>query len=803
MSLSPSLKLSAITLAIASLFASVSAEATTYIYRKPVQNLVAEPANQHAMLSVGPAGLSFPNTTENTQSAGQVINLTNSGNIAVTGLSIGTTGEFSTSSTCLSSLAAGGSCTATVRFTPTSVGAKTGVVSIASSNSSAGTVSLSGTSVSSTHPAVGVSSTALSYSSSNSPQLVTITNTGDADLVLGSVVLGGTNPSDFTKVTDTCSSQTVITGGTCSVSVSFTPSYNTVGTSSGQILFANNAAGSPHYVTLSGSTAPFIQVDPATLAFGTTTNSQSVTVSNTGNAVLNVSTLTLGGTDSSNFAFTADTCTGQAVNPGSSCSFSVGFAPLTAGAKSASVSIADNASGSPHSVALTGTGTASISVTPTTAAFGSAITPISATVSNTGNTPVTLGTIAKSGTNSAEFSVVAGQDGCSGQNLAPNTGSCTFKMGFNPSSAGAKSASFNITGSQSTSASVAATGSGASSFIVTGSPAATQNFANTYFGSYATSDFTVNLQNTGNYAATFTNPTFSGTNAGDFTVGSNTCTSIAVGGSCAITVRFSPLGAGPRTGSASIAGTSFTFNGNGFVNVATQAGGYKSWADGSLASNCLAYRLGQGTGYQSYTGSTGDGKYRIQPSGQAATDVYCDMTTDGGGWTMVAGASASDTNHFTAGSVSWSSFSASATGKFADTFINAAKSTTSASSIAYKLTANGGASYFPGSCVFNGNGGTSAATAAAGDCLKFVKTYTATPSWTIATRNSDGCGAPIYYISLSSMVHDACSLSTYYAANGGLTYGRWDERGISSSPGIPNYLSAGNYTSSAGSLWVR
>ncbi len=83
---------------------------------------------------------------------------------------------------------------------------------------------------------------------------------------------------------------------------------------------------------------------------------QAVTVQNTGNADLNGIAITLSGANSASFA-QSTTC-GATLPAGQSCTISVVFTPSAPGDASATLSIADDASGSPQAVPLVGSGTA-------------------------------------------------------------------------------------------------------------------------------------------------------------------------------------------------------------------------------------------------------------------------------------------------------------------------------------------------------------------------------------------------------------------------------------------------------------
>jgi uncharacterized repeat protein (TIGR01451 family) len=117
-------------------------------------------------------------------------------------------------------------------------------------------------------------------------------------------------------------------------------------------------------VALSGTgTAPEITVTPTSLAFGDrdvddgATASQAVDITNDGSADLHISSVSLTGANTGQFAITSDT--GEStLSPGGTRTVRVAFNPATTGAKSAALTIlSDDGDEGTVDVALSGTGT--------------------------------------------------------------------------------------------------------------------------------------------------------------------------------------------------------------------------------------------------------------------------------------------------------------------------------------------------------------------------------------------------------------------------------------------------------------
>jgi hypothetical protein len=397
------------------------------------------------------------------------------------------------------------------------------------------------------------------------------------------------------------------------------------------------------------SSAPLVSLSPPSLSFGnqptsTTSPAQAETVTNTGTANLTISTVTISGTNAGDFAKSADTCTGATVTPNSPCTISVKFTPSATGSRSASLNFNDNASDSPQTVDLTGTGVATApvaGVSPGSLTFSnqsvgttSASQPV--TLSNTGNAALTITSIGTS----ANFGQT---NNCAGSVAA--SGSCTINVTFTPTATGVLTGTLTITdnsnGVTASTQTVNLTGTGVATAPVAGVSPGSLTFSNQSVGTTSGSQ-PVTLSNTGNAALTITSI---GTSA-NFGQTNNCGGSVAASGSCTINVTFTPTAAGVLTGTLTI-----TDNSNGVASstqsvalsgtgqdftLAAASGSSTSAtvAPGSPASYTLS-TAGEGGFNQSVsftcTGAPSEATCTVSPStltpGSSATNITVSVTT--------------------------------------------------------------------------------------------------------------------------------------------------------------------------------
>ena len=185
-------------------------------------------------------------------------------------------------------------------------------------------------------------------------QTVTLSNNGQQAVSLTSIRSQGANASDFTVISSCPPS--LAAGANCALTVTFRPPKD--GNFSAQISIADNAAGSPQTVPMTGSGTGF-ELSPSNVGFGswpvgTTSTPQVVTLTNLAPVALPVTDVTFTGTHSANFAET-NNC-GSSLPANSSCTISVTFTPSQKGTVKATLEV-DGGGGAPLTASLTGVGT--------------------------------------------------------------------------------------------------------------------------------------------------------------------------------------------------------------------------------------------------------------------------------------------------------------------------------------------------------------------------------------------------------------------------------------------------------------
>jgi hypothetical protein len=279
-----------------------------------------------------------PVTIKNTGSANLQV-----GAITFTGTDLS---QFSQTNDCSAPLLPKGTCTVSVTFAPTLLpyGNKSAMLNIASNDPKkpTATVKLSGQVpppvISATPASVNLGSVKLGASSAQ--KVITVKNTGKSDLIINNVTTTGTDGADFSQ-TNNCG--TILPGGSCLVNVTFT-SILPFANKTAKLAFASNDPKKPTAtVKLSGQVPPpVISASPMSVnltaaALDIPSAAATVTIKNTGVSDLDLSPVTVTGTDAPLFA-TTDTCA-STLTSGKSCTVDVTFTPDSTGKKSATLNI--------------------------------------------------------------------------------------------------------------------------------------------------------------------------------------------------------------------------------------------------------------------------------------------------------------------------------------------------------------------------------------------------------------------------------------------------------------------------------
>ncbi len=286
---------------------------------------------------------------------------------------------------------------------------------------------------------------------------------------------------------------------------------------------------------------PKLVARPQTLHFSaqpaaTQSPAQIVTLTSTGSSPASIASVITSG----DFVET-DTCSGQTIAVGATCSVSVQFAPTAAGARTGVLTIYANVVGGQVTVPLNGeaTAAAAIVLTPLSLGFPSTLVNQTApteiiTVSNTGGNPASLQSFSITG----DFAIV--QNTC-GASLPSQTG-CSLGIAFTPTASGARHGVLTIT--DSAGAQMAQlSGIGEAPATDTLSPLAL-SFGVQQVGTTSAAQQVI-LTNAGDVALTLINATITD---GDFTAANGCGSSLAAHSTCAVAVAFVPTATGARSG---------------------------------------------------------------------------------------------------------------------------------------------------------------------------------------------------------------------------------------------------------------
>lgn len=316
---------------------------------------------QPPAIGVSAMSLSFAAQTVGTASVPLTLTVTNTGGSPMANVGFQVTGQSSanfsvSTTTCGAVLGSGSNCTAQLIFTPSISGSNAALLTVSSSTTGVKpvTIALSGTGIAAA--GLNVNPAQLSFTEAvigqaSAAQTVTISNTANTAATGLTLAIS----SSFSVTQNSCRASLAV-GASCTVDVAFTPQAN--GAVAGTLIVDSTSLSAAEVkLTGIGGLAGVIQFQPASINFpdtgvGTTSDAQTVTLTNTSAVILTALTLTI----SPGFQMASNTC-GTELAPGSSCTASLAFAPTSAGSQTGSLTVASAALPVSVQARLTGMGT--------------------------------------------------------------------------------------------------------------------------------------------------------------------------------------------------------------------------------------------------------------------------------------------------------------------------------------------------------------------------------------------------------------------------------------------------------------
>jgi hypothetical protein len=386
------------------------------------------------------------------------------------------------------------------------------------------------------------------------------------------------NPSAMGQSVSLMATVTATLGGTPTGSVTFYNGSSSLGSAplssgvatlattalpSGQLILQASYNGVTNYLPSNSAslsqtvTVPAVQLSPSSLSFPQAqlnmSSSMPVTLTNLGTGNLTVSSIGVGGMNSSAFSY-ASTCIGIQIPPNGGCTIQITFTPRGAGTYTAALTINDNAPGGIQSIVLSGSGASgpAIEFAATTLSFPvtyvTKSTALPLTLMNIGTSTLKVKSISTTGADPSDFSH---NSACIGVSIAPNT-SCTMQMKFSPKASGSLSATVQFVDNAATSPqSIIMRGSGALFPAVKLSPTSL-SFPAVKEGTSSTLPLTITNTGAGNLLVTTVSNV--GPHPGYF-LDSTACVGISIlpEGTCTMQVTFTPASKGSFSATMKIA----------------------------------------------------------------------------------------------------------------------------------------------------------------------------------------------------------------------------------------------------------